>query len=132
MIYPVHILVRQEVTTGTPYAFNVEDQLQTKFLQDPVLRFFNPSGTDFELKIEYTIAQSAVFSDTYTAVDQVVAAGAMYPHEFQQPLIQDGLVVHPVTWTNNEATPRYVYCLISGWTDSMTVLDGYIGTPVSP
>jgi len=132
MIYPVNYLLRSEVSSGTPYVFIVEEQLDVKWVMNPVLRFFNPLGANAELKIQYNISRSGSFSDDYTVVDEVVAAGAQRVYEFQQPLIRDGMVVHTVTFTNNEATDRWLYALISGWVDIKTVLTAYIGTPVVP
>jgi len=133
MIYPVNYLIRQEVEQVLPYTFIVEEQLDVKWVMDPVLRFFNKYGIDAELKIQYNISQSGAFSDNYVVVDESVATGAQRIYEFQQPLIRDGLVTHTVTFTNNEVgTPRYLYALISGWTDIKTVLTSYIGTPVIP
>jgi hypothetical protein len=133
MIYPVNYLIRQEVVQGTPYVFIVEEQMDVKWVMDPVLRFFNPLGVDVELKIQYDISQSGSFSDNYTVVDEGVATGAQRIYEFQQPLIRDGLVVHTVTYTNNDVgSDRWLYSLISGWTDIKTVLTSYVGTPVIP
>lgn len=133
MIYPCNYLIRQQVSQGTPYTFIVEEQLDVKWVMNPTLRFFNPLGVDVELKIDYNISQSGAFSDNYTVVDESVATGALRIYDFQQPLIRDGMVVHTVTYTNNDVgQPRWLYSLISGWTDIKTVLTSYIGTPVTP
>lgn len=127
MIYGVQKLIRYEVDAGGTYEFTVEDQLDVNYVMGAFLRFYNNTTTTCSLRIQYTVAQSGVFSDTYTAVNSAVALGATYTHEFQLPLVKSSKVTHAVRFTNGDGVDRYVYAIIGGWTDINQVLSTYIG-----
>lgn len=128
MLYPVQILVRLTVNNASYVDFVVEDQLPVRQLFDAKFRFFNTSATTCSLRIQYTVAQSSVFSDTFTPVNEAVALGGVLNYDFSLPLIQDSLVTHVVRYINGDTAPRVLYGIISGWTDVKQVLSTYIGT----
>jgi hypothetical protein len=132
MIYAAQLLFRVSVPHGTPYVFSLEDQIDMQAVMGASFRFFNPaSGADpsANFKVQVTVAQSGIFSDTYTLVDTAVPKGALVLQEFAQPIVKDSLVTHTITFTNNDTGgDRTLYGIFSGWTDVKTVLSNYIGT----
>lgn len=131
MIYAVQILFKQSVSNGTPYVFALEDQLDVQAIMGASFRFFNPaSGADpsANFKLQVTVAQGSLFSDTYTLMDEVVPKGTTVVHTFDQPVVKGSLTQHTITFTNNDTGDRTLYGIMSGWTDVKTVLSNYIGT----
>lgn len=127
MIYAIQKLVRYEVDAGGTYEFTVEDQLDVNYVMGAFLRFYNNTADSCALRIQYTVAQSGVFTDTYTPVNSAVAKTATYTYEFQLPLVKSSKVAHAVRFTNSDAVDRYLYAIIGGWTDINQVLSTYIG-----
>jgi hypothetical protein len=132
MIYPVQILVYQAVPAGQTHSFILEDQLDIQAVMDPTFRFFNKEGTDARFQVVYNIAQSGVFSDSYTMVDDAVPLGGTLLYTFGQPITKNSLTVHTLKFVNNDGVSRTLYGLFTGWCDIKTVVSGYIGTPVVP
>jgi hypothetical protein len=132
MIYPVNILLRQAVVAGQTYSFILEDQLDVQAIMDPTFRFFNGEGTDVRFQVIYNIAQSGVFSDTYTVLDESVPLGGTLLYTFGQPVTKNALTVHTLKFVNDDSVSRTLYGLFTGWCDIKTVVSGYIGTPVNP
>lgn len=132
MIYAVQILFKQSVPNGTPYVFALEDQIDVRTIMGASFRFFNPTaGADpsADFKLQVTVAQSGLFSDTYTLLDQTVPKGTTVVHEFAQPVVKGSLTKHTITFTNNDTGgDRTLYGILAGWTDVKTVLSNYIGT----
>ena len=127
MIYGVQNLIRYQVEAGSYYDFTVEDQLDVAYVMGAYLRFYNNTTDDCALRIQYTVAQTGVFSDTYTAVSTAVTKTATYSYDFQLPIVKSSKVTHAVRFTNNDASDRYLYAIIGGWTDLNQVLSTYIG-----
>jgi len=133
MIYAVQILVRQSVANGTPHVFTLEDQIDVQAVFGASFRFFNPAtvGADpsADLKIQATVAQSGLFSDTYTVLDQNVPLDSTVVHQFDGPIVKNSLTTHTITFTNNDVGgDKTLYGIFAGWTDVKTVLSNYIGT----
>ncbi len=131
MIYAVQILIRQSVPNGTPFVFVLEDQVDVQAVMGASFRFYNPTaGADpsADFKLQVTVAQSGLFSDTYTLLDENVPKGSTVVHQFDQPLVKNSLTRHTLTYTNNDTGgDRTLYGILSGWTDVKTVLSNYIG-----
>lgn len=127
MIYGVQKLVRYEVSASSYYDFTVEDQLDVNYVMGAFIRFCNNTTDDCEFRVQYTVAQTGVFSDTYTAVDTAVTKTATYTYEFQLPLVKSSKITHAVRFTNNDLSDRYLYAIIGGWTDINQVLSAYVG-----
>lgn len=124
MIYPVSYLIRQEVlANGGEYIFTVEDQLSVRFVADAYLTFHNPNSANAEFKITYTVAKSAIFSDSFSIVDEIVPANNIYAYACKIPLIREGYFYHAVTMKNLDVThDYYLYTTITGWTDTKLTL----------
>jgi hypothetical protein len=127
MIYGVQKLVRYEVSASSYYDFTVEDQLDVNYVMGAFIRFYNNTTDDCEFRVQYTVAQTGVFSDTYTAVDTAVIKTATYTYEFQLPLVKSSKITPAVRFTNNDLSDRYLYAIIGGWTDINQVLSSYVG-----
>ena len=128
MIYAVQELVRATISAGSTHAFVLEDQIDVQAVMDAAIRFYNPTSVALSFKVEATVAQSGVFSDTFTLVDESVAAGALTSLSLVGPVAKDSLVTHTVTFTNADAADQTAYAVITGWSDIKTVLSDYIGT----
>lgn len=127
MIYPVQILVRQDILAGDNYEFTAESVLPVRFVNDPWLIFHNKEGNDIELRIIYTAMQSSVFSDSFTLVDEVIPAGTIYQHNFKVPLVQENAhTVHSIRFKNGDTVQRTLYGIISGWTDTLVTQPGTV------
>jgi len=128
----VQILIRQSVANGTPFSFVLEDQIPVQAVMGASFRFYNADAdpsSDFKLQV--TVAQSGLFSDTYTLVDENVPKGATVVHIFDQPIVKDSLTFHTLTYTNNDlGGDRELYGIFSGWSDIKTRLSNYIGAAV--
>jgi hypothetical protein len=132
MIYPVQLLVRQAVAASQTYSFILEDQLDLQAVMDPTFRFFNLEGTSIKFQVVYNIAQSAVFSDSYTLLDESVPLAGTVLYSFGQPIVKNSLTAHTLRFVNNDGVERTLYGLFTGWCDIKTVISGYVGTPVIP
>jgi hypothetical protein len=132
MIYAVQLLLRQSVANGTPYVFTLEEMIDVRAVMGASFRFYNSTaGADpsADFKIQVTVAQSGVFSDTYTVLDENVPLGTTVVHTFDQPIVKGSLTQHTLTYTNNDTGgDRTLYGVLSGWTDVKTVLSNYVGT----
>ena len=123
MIYPVQYLVRQQILAAANYDFTAEVQLGVRFVADPRITFHNPSATTSTFRVIYTIAKSATFSDSYTVLTETVTLGNMYEYQPSGPLVQTSdYVTHSVRMTNGDAATQWLYCLITGWTDTKLTL----------
>jgi hypothetical protein len=131
MIYAVQILIRQSVANGTPYVFTLEDQIDVQAVMGASFRFYNPTAganPSADFKLQVTVAQSGLFSDTYTLLDSNVPKGTTVAHVFDQPIVKGSLTTHTLTYTNNDTGgDRTLYGILSGWSDVKTVLSNYIG-----
>ena len=132
MIYAVQLLFKQVVPNGTPLIFSLEDQIDVQTIMGATFRFYNPTaGADpsADFKIQVTVAQGSIFSDTYLLLNANVPKGTTVVHEFGQPILKGSLTTHTITYTNNDTGgDRTLYGILSGWTDVKTVLSNYIGT----
>ena len=127
MLYPVQYCIRQSVPHGSNYAFTVEEQLTVRWVAQPWIIFHNPICVSCRLKIDYTVSESGVFSDTFNVVDQVVAKDSILEWEVKKPLVQtSSRTSHSVTIYNNDGVDRTLYVLIVGWTDTKLVYNGTI------
>jgi len=124
MIYPCQYLVRTQILPGLNYQFVVEQQLTVRWLAEAWIIFHNPlTAPNAGFKVVYSVAQSSVFSDTYTVVDETVTPGSIYEWEVKKPLVQSSSrTTHAVTMTNHDSVSRWMYCLITGWTDTKLTL----------
>ena len=127
MIYPINQLVRQEILAGGSYEFIAETVIPVRFVADAFITFHNRETTNARFRVIYTCSQSNVFSDSFTVVDEAVAAGNIYSYEFKVPLVQTSShTVHSIRMTNNDTVDQTLYCLITGWTDTKVTQPGTV------
>ena len=112
MLIPIEYLVRQQLLAAGTYSFVVENLLTVRFAVDCALTFHNPFSSSSSIQINYTVAQSGVFSDTYDVADEVVVIDSVYTYQFKVPLVRtNSYKSHAVTMTNLGATTRgFIVC----------------------
>lgn len=128
MIVPVQILISDTVSPGVPYVLVVEEALLTEALMDAQVRFYNPNvDPTVGVKLQQTVSETAVFSDTFTLIDTTLPLAGTLLHQFDSVLLQDSRVVHTLTLTNNDLFDRLIYAVLSGWVDIRAQLSTYVG-----
>jgi hypothetical protein len=124
---PVKFLWPYRLDPGTETSFTVEEQMQTaKFVLTPVIRLYNSSGSDVNLKITHVLdlgfGDDPLYSGTYQfiVVDEDVPSPALRDYAFTPQIDLDDVAStrHVVTVKNLDLLEeRIVRFILFGYTD---------------
>jgi len=129
---PVKFLWPYRLDPDEEKSFTVEDQMQTaKFILTPMLRLYNSSGAEVNLKITHVLdlgfGDDPLYSGTYQyiVVDEDVPSPSLRDYSFTPQIDLDDVAStrHVVTIKNLDSVEeRIVRFILFGYTDIQTQL----------